>query len=168
MYVVGDLPGRYGDGATDGCFSHCQRRLPCFRSAIPTMWNCFFLSQSGGGIPLRAGMHGLWHQVLTDPESYEEASCTAMFILVWRGGRHGWLENPDPYLKSAIAGWDGLTSRAIDRSGNVRCVQGAVNLHAYYKHDLSWNLNDTHGIGIVLLAGVELLEFMRSNHIVNA
>ena len=92
-------------------------------------------------------------------------------FLVWRGGRHGWLENPDPYLKSAIAGWDGLTSRAIDRSGNVYGVcKGSSwsTSHAYYKHDLSWNLNDTHGIGIVLLAGVELLEFMRSNHIVNA
>src|SRR5690606_10336126 len=26
------------------------------------------------------GVHGLWHQVLTDPESYEEASCTSMFM----------------------------------------------------------------------------------------
>jgi hypothetical protein len=40
--------------------------------------------------------------------------------------------------------------------------------HAYYKHDLSWNLNDTHGIGIVLLAGVELLGLMRASPIVNA
>ncbi|MEC0307185.1 glycoside hydrolase family 88 protein [Paenibacillus lautus] len=118
------------------------------------------------------GVNGLWHQVLTDPESYEEASCTAMFIFgMARGIRHGWLEDPDPYLQSAAAGWEGLTSRAIDRRGNVYGVcKGSSwsTSHAYYKHDLSWNLNDTHGIGIVLLAGVELLGLMRASPIVNA
>jgi len=28
----------------------------------------------------------------------------------------------------------------------------------YYKQELLWNLNDTHGIGIVLLAGIEVIE----------
>ncbi len=30
----------------------------------------------------------------------------------------------------------------------------------YYTKELLWNLNDTHGIGIVLLAGVEVLRLM--------
>ncbi|WP_217620905.1 glycoside hydrolase family 88 protein, partial [Bacillus sp. GbtcB13] len=33
-----------------------------------------------GGILQCQGDSGLWHQVLTDPESYEETSCTAMFV----------------------------------------------------------------------------------------
>lgn len=43
--------------------------------------------------------NGMWHQVLTDGESYAEASCTAMFIYAFaRRVRHGWLEEPDLYL----------------------------------------------------------------------
>jgi len=111
------------------------------------------------------GVNGLWHQVLTDPESYEEASCTAMFIYgMARGVRQGWLRSTQLYAQAAVTGWEGLTARAIDGQGNVFGVcKGSswATSHTYYKHDLSWNVNDTHGIGIVLLAGVELLQLMR-------
>ncbi|MBW7457888.1 glycoside hydrolase family 88 protein, partial [Paenibacillus sepulcri] len=105
------------------------------------------------------GKHGLWHQVLTDPESYEEASCSSMFIYGFAlGVRSSWLENPDPYVRAALDGWQGLCERAIDKRGNLYGVCKGSSWsysHAYYKHDLGWNLNDTHGIGIVLLAGIE-------------
>lgn len=105
------------------------------------------------------GRNGLWHQVLVDPESYEEASCTSMFIYGFSlGVRHGWLERPGPYAQAAVRGWEGLCSRAIDKRGNLYGVcKGSSwsHSHAYYKHELGWSLNDTHGIGIVLLAGIE-------------
>ncbi|MGO4545457.1 glycoside hydrolase family 105 protein [Paenibacillus sp. 2TAB23] len=105
------------------------------------------------------GKHGLWHQVLVDSESYEESSCTSMFIYGFAlGVRHGWLEDPGPYIRTVLAGWQGLCERAVDKRGNLYGVcKGSSwsNSHAYYKHDLGWNLNDTHGIGIVLLAGIE-------------
>ncbi|CAG7654986.1 glycoside hydrolase family 105 protein [Paenibacillus allorhizosphaerae] len=105
------------------------------------------------------GEHGLWHQVLTDPESYEEASCTSMFMYGFAlGVRHGWLEQPEPYVRAALDGWEGLCERAIDKRGNLYGVCKGSSWsynNAYYKHDLGWNLNDTHGIGIVLLAGIE-------------
>ncbi|WP_159881253.1 glycoside hydrolase family 88/105 protein [Paenibacillus puerhi] len=106
------------------------------------------------------GSHGLWHQVLTDPESYEESSCTSMFMYGFAlGVRHGWLEQPGPYAEAALGGWQGLCERAIDKRGNLYGVCKGSNWsysHSYYKHDLGWNLNDTHGIGIVLLAGIEV------------
>jgi unsaturated rhamnogalacturonyl hydrolase len=105
------------------------------------------------------GRNGLWHQVLTDPESYEEASCTSMFIYGFAlGVRHGWLEQPETYAQAVMSGWQGLCERAIDKKGNLYGVCKGSSWsynHAYYKHDLGWNLNDTHGIGIVLLAGIE-------------
>ncbi|MFC0215764.1 glycoside hydrolase family 105 protein [Paenibacillus chartarius] len=105
------------------------------------------------------GANGLWHQVLTDPESYEESSCTSMFMYGYAlGVRHGWLEDREPYVRAALAGWRGLIERAIDKRGNLYGVCKGSSWsysNAYYKHDLGWNLNDTHGIGIVLLAGIE-------------
>ena len=102
---------------------------------------------------------GMWHQVLTDPESYAEASCTSMFACAFaRGVRNGWLRNPDRYIKAVEKAWVGLCTHVIDRLGNIYGVcrgSGYSFSEDYYKNDLGWILNDPHGTGIVLLAGVE-------------
>lgn len=119
----------------------------------------FFCELSGGYRALQ-GEHGLWHQVLTDPESYEETSCTAMFAYGFaRGVRFGWYEDPGPYANAVQRAWRGLTARAVDRQGNVHGVcRGSRYSFTpdYYKDELGTVLNDTHGIGIVLLAGIEV------------
>lgn len=106
--------------------------------------------------------NGMWHQVLTDSESYAEASCTAMFIYAFAHGvRHGWLEEQDLYLEAAVRGLEGLTETCIDKHGNVYGVcrgSGYSFNKLYYKEELDWQLNDTHGIGIVLLAGIEIVQ----------
>jgi rhamnogalacturonyl hydrolase YesR len=109
--------------------------------------------------------NGMWHQVLTDHESYEEASCTSMFLYAFsRGVRFGWLSDAQPYVDAVLRGWDGLTRRCIDKQGHVYGVcRGSGYSHSalYYKDQLSWQLDDTHGIGIVLLAGIESLRLRR-------
>ncbi|WP_083678157.1 glycoside hydrolase family 88 protein [Paenibacillus sp. FSL R7-0337] len=108
---------------------------------------------------------GLWHQVLTDPESYAEASCSSMFVYAFaRGVRRGWLTEPYPYTGAALRGWTALAEYCIDHQGNVYGVcrgSGYSFNKLYYKEQLTWQLNDTHGIGIVLLAGIEVLELTR-------
>lgn len=107
---------------------------------------------------------GLWRQVIDEPDAYLETSCTAMFIYAFaRGVRNGWLEDFHLYLDSAVRAWEGLTRLSIDSRGNLHGVcQGSGYSHSshYYKYDLHTQLNDTHGIGIVLLAGVEMLRLM--------
>ncbi|MDF2936994.1 MAG: hypothetical protein K0Q90_2367 [Paenibacillaceae bacterium] len=119
-----------------------------------------FFNEFCSGLLGLQGSGGLWHQVLTDPESYEETSCTAMFVYAFcRGVRLGLLEDPEPYMEAALRGWAGLTRHAVDQWGNVYGVcRGSKYSFSpdYYKYDLTWSLNDTHGIGIVLLAGVEV------------
>ena len=106
------------------------------------------------------GENGLWHQVLNRPDSYEETSCTSMFIYAYaRGIREGWLETPTPYLEAVRKGWEGITRLSIDYKGNIYGVcrgSGYSFTALYYRDDLGWILNDTHGIGIVLLAGIEM------------
>lgn len=112
------------------------------------------------------GPTGLWHQVLTDHESYEESSCTSMFMYGFaRGVRFGWLEEPGVYADAVQKGWEALCGRAIDKRGNLYgvCKGSSWSFsHSYYKHDLGWSLNDTHGIGIVLLAGIEAQQMKES------
>jgi rhamnogalacturonyl hydrolase YesR len=107
----------------------------------------------------------MWHQVLNLPGSYPETSCTAMFICAFsRGIRKGWLE--DLYREAAEKAWKALERRAIDRDGNVHGVcrgsEFAFNPKYYAEHLLP-RLNDTHGIGIVLLAGTEILKLRETS-----
>ncbi|WP_309119307.1 glycoside hydrolase family 88 protein [Paenibacillus sp.] len=142
--------------------------LPRDHDAYPDILR-FYQELAEGYLALQ-GERGLWHQVLTDPESYPEASCTSMFLYGFaRGVRNGWLAPELPYRKAALAAWEGLCEAAIDRHGNLYGVCRGSSFsfsNHYYKHELSWNLNDTHGIGIVMLAGVEtmkLLEYLGSD-----
>ena len=104
---------------------------------------------------------GMWHQVLNDHESYPETSCTSMFIYAFsRGIRFGWLKNPEKYVKAIYKAWKGISKTSVDSNGNVYgvCRGSEFSFIAdYYKYELGWNLNDIHGTGIVMLAGIEVI-----------
>jgi len=104
---------------------------------------------------------GMWHQVLDEHDSYPETSCTSMFAYAFaRGVRYGWFAEPEPYLRAVFRAWEAINRISVDRLGNVHgvCRGSEFSFTSdYYKNDLLWRLNDTHGIGIVLLAGVEVL-----------
>jgi len=125
----------------------------------------FFRELSEGYLALQ-DEEGMWHQVLTDHESYQESSCTSMFAYAFsRGVRFGWLkENKDKYINAVFKAWEALSKTAIDKYGNIYGVckgSGYSYTPSYYKDELGWNLNDTHGIGIVMLAGIETLTLQK-------
>ena len=102
--------------------------------------------------------NGMWHQVLTHKDSYCETSCTAMFSYGFaRGFLRGRLDSR--FKEAAQKGFAGICREAVDEDGNVYgvCCGSAYSFRAdYYKYELPWLKNDTHGTGIVLLAGVEV------------
>jgi rhamnogalacturonyl hydrolase YesR len=104
---------------------------------------------------------GMWHQVLNDWDSYPETSCTSMFIYAFsRGVRYGWLREPEKYVKAIYKGWEAISKTSVDTDGNVYGVCRGSEfsfIPDYYKYELGWNLNDTHGTGIVMLAGIEVI-----------
>ncbi len=119
-----------------------------------------FFNEFCEGVLALQGENGLWHQVLTHPGSYEETSCTAMFCYAFaRGVRFGWLKEKETYIQAVFRAWGGLAGRSIDSFGNVHGVCWGSRYSftpEYYKDELLWSTNDTHGIGIVLLAGIEI------------
>ena len=107
-----------------------------------------------GILPLQS-KGGMWRQVLDLPQSWEETSCTAMFVLsIARGVRRGWL---DPSAARAVEeGWKGLAAR-ISRRGSVRGICVGTNLGRSLEDYLERpaRVDDLHGLGPVILAGVE-------------
>jgi rhamnogalacturonyl hydrolase YesR len=149
-------------------------------------WTIFSLSELLAVLPGNHGLHpqliemfrelcegylalqdeaGMWHQVLTHPDAYPETSCTAMFAYAFsRGIQYGWLENTGPYARAVFKAWEALNKTSIDQTGNVYGVCRGSEFSfspSYYKNELLPNLNDTHGIGIVQLAGIEVRNLLR-------
>lgn len=106
---------------------------------------------------------GMWHQVINDEESFSEASCTAMFGCAFlRGIKNGWLCGEE-YVCSALKAWKALTKYCIDCDGNIYGIckgSGFSFREDYYKNELPWVFNDTHGMGIILLFATEAYDFI--------
>ncbi|XAE56877.1 glycoside hydrolase family 88 protein [Termitidicoccus mucosus] len=119
-----------------------------------------FFREFSAGILVQQDADGIFHQVVNEHDSYPETSCTAMFAYGFsRGVQNGWYRDPAPYIHSAYKAWEAICKISVDKLGNVHgvCRGSEFSFQSeYYKRDLLWNLNDTHGIGIVLLAGIEL------------
>ncbi|WP_334075165.1 glycoside hydrolase family 88/105 protein [Paenibacillus sp. A14] len=151
------IPWGRGNGWTVFSLSEILEALPPEHKDRAELLD--FFGELCGGIAALQGESGLWRQVLTEEDAYEEASCTAMFAYAFaRGVRFGWLPR-DGYGEAAIRAWRGLVREAIDRQGNVHGVCSGSRYSFtpdYYKYDLRTVINDNHGIGIMMLAGVEV------------
>jgi rhamnogalacturonyl hydrolase YesR len=152
------IPWGRGNGWVIFSLSELLAVLPAKHPARPALL-AMFRDLCAGYLALQDA-NGMWHQVLTEPDSYPETSCTSMFTYAFaRGVQFGWLVAPEAYIRAVFKAWEALNRISIDRLGNVHgvCRGSEFSFTSdYYKYELLWNLNDTHGIGIVLLAGVEV------------
>ncbi|HVZ25106.1 MAG TPA: glycoside hydrolase family 88 protein [Sediminibacterium sp.] len=117
-----------------------------------------FLQRDIAGFARYQDSSGLWHQILDKPDSYLESSVTAMMVYtVAKAVNKGWI--PRKYISIAQQGWQGLCSKILP-DGSVKdiCIGTSVedDLHYYYTRPRA--IDDTHGLGPVLLAGAEMLK----------
>lgn len=101
---------------------------------------------------------GLWRQVLDRPELWEETSCTAMFAYALaRGVNRGWLPASD--LDVAKKAFAALCARCITPEGVIKgtCQGTGIGLRLDYYANRQRPDDDSHGPGVILLAGTELL-----------
>ncbi len=101
---------------------------------------------------------GLWHQLIDKSDSFEETSCTAMFCYGFAHAiNSGWLE--DIYSSVAISAWLGL-QKFINNEGYVDNVTTGFNIRQdlpyYYNRPVE--IGGDHGLGAVMLAGIEILK----------
>lgn len=130
--------------------------LPLNHPARPELLRIF--KQQITGFARYQSEKGLWHQIIDKEDSYLETSCTAMFTYaVAKGVNEGWIE--PRYKVIALEGWKGIASM-INADGKVEniCIGTGISegLIHYYKRPVE--TNDIHGLGAVLLAGVEVLK----------
>jgi len=118
-----------------------------------------FFTELAEGFLNHIDADGMLHQIIWDPDSYQEASCTAMCASAFaRGVRMGLLPRV-PYQDAAEKCVDALKKICIDSDGNIYGVCSGSRYSfrpEYYKYELSASVNDTHGTGVFLIAMVEV------------
>lgn len=119
-----------------------------------------FFNEHSSGILNVQGESGLWHQILDDKTVYAESSSTAMFICAFsRSIMEGYADEALKIrmINAVERAWNGIINTAVDDKGNLYgvCRGSGYSFSRSYYRSLSWRYNDAHGIGIVLLAGVE-------------
>jgi len=109
------------------------------------------------GIIKYQGQNGLWHQVILDADSFEETSCTAMFVYSFAGGvNKGRLEKR--FATAAEKGWDGLTKKIENGLlTEVCCGTDESGSYDYYLNRPRIT-GDFHGMAPLLWCASELLK----------
>jgi rhamnogalacturonyl hydrolase YesR len=99
---------------------------------------------------------GMWRQVLNNPNSYEETSCTAMFTLaIARGVSNGWLSKK--YKEYASKGWNAVVNH-VTTDGIVHGICRGTEIgddEQFYMNRKTID-NDPRGLGAVITAGIEI------------
>lgn len=110
---------------------------------------------------------GMWRQLIDHVESYEESSCTAMFVYGFAHGiNKGWLD-AKVFGPVALLGWNGLGEQ-INNIGQIEnvCVGTGVGFdcaYYYYRHVHPFT---AHGYGPTLMAGSEIIDLVKNFKIV--
>jgi rhamnogalacturonyl hydrolase YesR len=102
---------------------------------------------------------GLWHQLLDDPQSWEETSGTGMFTYAMIVGvKHGWL-NVAEYCDCARRGWIALCGK-LDAHSNLTdiCVGTNQSKDKQFYLDRPRSTGDLHGQAPVLWCAWALVE----------
>jgi unsaturated rhamnogalacturonyl hydrolase len=103
------------------------------------------------------GEDGMWHQLLDDPASYPESSCTGMFIYALASGLDkGWLPDGE-YRGNVLKGWKALAGY-VNSKGEVRNVCVGTNAKNSKKHYLTRPIStgNFHGQAAVLWAATAM------------
>lgn len=112
------------------------------------------------------GEDGMWHQLLDDPQSYPESSCTGMFIYALASGlEKGWLPS-EGYTEKILKGWKALAGY-VNAKGEVRNVCVGTNAKDNKKHYLTRpkSTGNFHGQAAVLWAATAMTRLETKNSI---
>lgn len=116
------------------------------------------LQQQVIGVSRYQDKTGLWFQLIDKNDSYLETSCSAMFTYsIAKAVNNGWLDKR--YGSIAVQGWKGLKTK-IQADGQVQdiCIGTGMEENLVFYYDRPTQLNDIHGLGAVLMAGLEMLK----------
>jgi unsaturated rhamnogalacturonyl hydrolase len=101
---------------------------------------------------------GLWHQLLDKNDSYQESSCTSMFVYaIAHAVNEGWIDQR--YASIALTGWEGLKNNMITSDWQLKniCIGTGIQDNLAFYYNRPSKTNELHGLGAVIEAGIEIM-----------
>ena len=121
-----------GDGWMAAGMSELLRSLPSDNPDRPRIMKGYKLMMEG--LLKHQDENGMWHQLIDDPTSWPETSCTGMFTFAFINGvKHGWLDEKT-YGPRARKAWLALITY-LEPNGDIREVCQGTNIHDPKKAD---------------------------------
>ncbi len=125
-----------------------------------------YLEQLAASLVRVQGYNGFWHQLLDQPNTYEESSCTAIFSAVlMKACAQGWLDARS-YLPAALAGFNALRSK-ITAQGMIEgtCVGTGLGFDPVFYAYRPQSPYAWHAYGPYVLAVSAYLSVLKSHHL---
>lgn len=107
---------------------------------------------------------GFWHQLLDRNDSYLETSATAIYTYsIARSINRGYVDKMT-YGPAVLLGWNAVATKVNDK-GQVEgtCVGTGMGFDPAFYYYRPINVFAAHGYGPVLLAGAEVMLFLKEN-----
>jgi len=158
FYHAPDVPffwGR-GDGWMAVGMSELLRSLPKNNPNYNRIMNGYKLMMAS--LLKHQAEDGMWHQLIDDPTSWAETSCTGMFTFAFiTGVKNGWLDKRR-YAPAARRAWLKLITYINENNDITEVCEGTnkKNDRQYYL-DRKRNVGDLHGQAPVLWCATALL-----------
>jgi unsaturated rhamnogalacturonyl hydrolase len=158
FYHAPDVPffwGR-GDGWMAVGMSELLRSLPKANPNYDRIMKGYKLMMAS--LQKHQGADGMWHQLIDDPASWPETSCTGMFTFAFiTGVKNGWLDKKT-YAPAARKAWLKLITYINENNDITEVCEGTnkKNDRQYYL-DRKRNIGDLHGQAPVLWCATALL-----------
>lgn len=115
------------------------------------------------GVSRYQNANGLWNQILDKNDSYQESSCTAMFVYsIAKAINEGWINKR--YASIAITGWEGLKKQVITPEGQMKsvCIGTGIQNDLIFYYERPSKTDDAHGSGALIDAGIEIIKLKNS------
>jgi len=108
------------------------------------------------------GEDGMWHQLLDNPDSFPETSCTGMFLFAMASGLNNDLLPESEYSATVLKAWNALAGFVNDKgkTRNVCIGTNARNSEWHYLKRLR-KTGDFHGQAAVLWATSAMAEYQK-------
>lgn len=109
---------------------------------------------------------GLWHQILDRNDSYLESSASAMYTYaIACAVNNGWLDRR--YASIALTAWEGLKRHMLTASGDMKNICEGTEVHEdlLYYYTRPCGINEKHGLGALIEAGIEILKLKADNEL---
>ena len=105
---------------------------------------------------------GMWHQLIDDPQSYKESSCTAIYVYcIAHGIVNGWLDSS--YASSALKGWDAICNGQISEGYELKnvCVGTGIGTDKDFYRNRRKVDGEIHGTGLLIEAGMAIVKLRK-------